>query len=149
MNLRPILSSLSRHKSAVAILLAEVALTCAILCNALFLIQRRLEAISVESGVQEASLLHISLTGIGEQQDAMAQTRTDLSSIKALPGVANASIVSQVPLTNSSWNSGVTRTADDQAEPINATMLARFRPTPTTNSTRMARLEILFITGCQ
>lgn len=122
MNLRPILSSLSRHKSAVAILLAEVALTCAILCNALFLIQRRLEAISVESGVQEASLLHISLTGIGEQQDAMAQTRTDLSSIKALPGVANASIVSQVPLTNSSWNSGVTRTADDQAEPINATM---------------------------
>ena len=94
-NFGPTLSALGKHKSAVAILLLEVALTCAILCNALFLIQRRLEAISVESGVQEASLLHISLTGIGEQQDAMAQTRTDLSSIKALPGVANASIVSQ------------------------------------------------------
>ena len=57
MNLRPILSSLARHKSAVAILFAEVALTCAILCNALFLIQRRLEAIHVDSGVEETGLL--------------------------------------------------------------------------------------------
>lgn len=122
MNIRPILSSLLRHKSAVAILLAEVALTCAILCNALFLIQRRLEAIHVKSGVQEASLLHISLTGIGEQQDAMAQTRADLAAMKALPGVANASLVSQLPLTNSSWNSGVTTTPDSQAKVINATM---------------------------
>lgn len=122
MNLRPILSSLSRHKSAVAILLAEVALTCAILCNALFLIQRRLEAINVESGVEEASLLHISLTGIGAQDDALAQTRADLAAVRALPGVANASLVSQIPLTNSSWNSGVTKTIDNQAQTLNATM---------------------------
>ena len=122
MNLRPILSSLARHKSAVAILFAEVALTCAILCNALFLIQRRLEAIHVDSGVEETGLLHISLTGIGEQDDAMAQTRTDLTALRSLPGVANASLVSQLPLTNSSWNSGVTKTMDDQAQSINATL---------------------------
>lgn len=122
MNLRPILSSLSRHKSAVGILLAEVALTCAILCNALFLIQRRLESINVESGVAESSLLYISLAGIGEQDDAMAQTRADLVALKALPGVANASLVSQVPLTNSSWNSGVTKMPENNAQPTNATM---------------------------
>lgn len=122
MNLRPILSSLSRHKSAVAILLAEVALTCAILCNALFLIQRRIEAINVDSGVEESGLLHISLTGIGQQDDAMAQTHADLAAIRALPGVANASLVSQVPLTNSSWNTGVTKAVDDKAQIMNATM---------------------------
>ena len=72
---RPILSTLSRHKSAVAILLLEVALTCAILCNALYLVHRRVEATGVQSGVDEAHLLHISLTGIGQQDDAMAQTR--------------------------------------------------------------------------
>ena len=88
MNLRPILSSLARHKSAVAILFAEVALTCAILCNAPFLIQRRLEAIHVDSGVAENGLPTNSLTGIGEQDDAMAQTRTDLTALRSLPGVA-------------------------------------------------------------
>ncbi|MDO5611557.1 MAG: ABC transporter permease [Pseudomonadota bacterium] len=119
---RPILSTLSRHKSAVAILLLEVALTCAILCNALYLVHRRVEAISIPSGMDEAHLLHISLTGIGQQDDAMAQTRADLAALRGLPGVANASMVSQVPLTNSSWNSGVENLPDDKGIVVNATM---------------------------
>ncbi len=119
---RPILSTLSRHKSAVAILLMEVALTCAILCNALYLVHRRVEAIGVQSGVDEAHLLHISLTGIGQQDDAMAQTRADLAALRALPGVANASMVSQVPLTNSSWNSNVSTLPDDKGISTNVTL---------------------------
>ncbi|MGY0504862.1 ABC transporter permease [Luteimonas sp. e5] len=120
--LRPIFSALSRHKSAVAILLLEVALTCAILCNALYLIHRRIDAVNVRSGVDEAHLLHISLAGIGQRDDAMAQTRADLAALRALPGVANASLVSQIPLTNSSWNSGVTLKPDDQGSLLNSTM---------------------------
>ncbi|RMH92844.1 FtsX-like permease family protein [Lysobacter pythonis] len=119
---RPILSALSRHKSAVAILLAEVALTCAILCNALFLIDRRIDAVSVRSGVDEAHLLHISLSGIGRQDNAMAQTRADLAALRALPGVANASLVSQLPLVNSSWNSGISTKPGAEGQMLNATM---------------------------
>lgn len=121
-HLRPILSALGRHKSAAAIVLLEIALTCAILCNALFVIQRRIESINTRSGVDEARLLHVSLTGIGQQDDAMAQTRTDLAALRALPGVANASMVSQLPLTRSSWNTSIDSKPDTVAPPLNTTL---------------------------
>lgn len=121
-NFGPTLSALGKHKSAVAILLLEVALTCAILCNALYLIHRRIEAVNVASGVDETHLLHISLTGIGNDDNAMAQTRADLAALRALPGVANASMVTQIPLNNSSWNSGVNSLPEDKGVGFNATM---------------------------
>src|SRR5690606_6038062 len=37
MDIRPILSTLSRHKTAAALIVFEIALSCAIICNALFL----------------------------------------------------------------------------------------------------------------
>ena len=42
MDIRPILSTLRRHKTAAALIVLEIALTCAIVCNALFLIGQRL-----------------------------------------------------------------------------------------------------------
>ena len=121
MNLRPTLSALSRHKSAALILLLEVALTCAILCHALFLIQRRINAIDVTTGVDEAHLVRIQLGGIGRDDDDRAQTLTDLAALRALPGVANASVLSQLPLVNSSWNTGLSTQLESDAS-INATM---------------------------
>ena len=38
MEVRPILSTLRRHKTAAALMVLEIAVTCAILCNAVFLI---------------------------------------------------------------------------------------------------------------
>ena len=43
MEIRPILSTLSRHKAAAALIVLEVALSCAIICNALFLVSQRVE----------------------------------------------------------------------------------------------------------
>ena len=47
MDIRPILSTLARHKTAAALIVLEVALSCAIICNAVFLITQRLERIDV------------------------------------------------------------------------------------------------------
>ena len=41
MEIRPILSSLRRHKTAAALIVLEIALSCAILCNAIFLVNGR------------------------------------------------------------------------------------------------------------
>ena len=43
MDIRPILSTLRRHKTAAALIVLEVALSCAIICNAVFLISTRLQ----------------------------------------------------------------------------------------------------------
>src|SRR3546814_8924611 len=53
MELRPILSTLLRHKTAAALIVLEIALSCAIVCNALFLIGNRIERINLVSGVAE------------------------------------------------------------------------------------------------
>ena len=42
MEIRPILSTLMRHKTAAALIVLEIALTCAIICNALFMIGARI-----------------------------------------------------------------------------------------------------------
>ena len=61
MDIRPILTTLRRHKTAAALIVLEIALTCAIVCNALFLIGQRLEKINQPSGIVEKELLEVRL----------------------------------------------------------------------------------------
>jgi putative ABC transport system permease protein len=42
MDILPILATLRRHKITAALLILQIALTCAIVCNAVFLIGQRL-----------------------------------------------------------------------------------------------------------
>ena len=59
MELRPILSTLRRHKTASALIVLEIALSCAIICNALFLIGGRLERMDRVSGIAEDTLVRV------------------------------------------------------------------------------------------
>ena len=43
MDIRPIFSTLRRHKTAAALIVIEIALACAIICNAIYLIDRRID----------------------------------------------------------------------------------------------------------
>ena len=122
MNIRPILSTLLRHKTAASLIVLEIALSCAIICNALFLIGTRITQIYEVSGVVENELVRIQLTGIGEDQNADVQTRSDLAMLRGLPGVKNATVVNQVPFVNSSWNSSVAMHKDQKHPTLNATV---------------------------
>src|SRR3546814_15027951 len=86
MELRPILSALLRHKTAAALIVLEIALSCAIVCTALFLIGNRIERINLVSGVAETEVVRVQLTGIGEDDTADALPRSDLASLRGLPG---------------------------------------------------------------
>ena len=65
MELRPILSTLMRHKTAAALIVLEIALTCAIICNALFMIGDRIKQLNEVSGIAEKELVRVQLTSIG------------------------------------------------------------------------------------
>src|SRR3546814_14578529 len=106
MELRPILSTLLRHKTAAALIVLEIALSCAIVCNALFLIGNRIERINLVSGVAENEVVRIQLTGIGEDDNADALNRSDLATLRGLPGVKAATVTNQVPFVHSSWKIG-------------------------------------------
>ncbi|MDH5824858.1 ABC transporter permease [Luteimonas sp. RD2P54] len=121
MDIRPILSTLLRHKTAAALIVVEIALSCAIICNALFLISNRVERINLVSGVADNEIVRIQITGIGEDDNAAALTRADLALLRGLPGVEAAVATNQVPFTNSSWNTSVGLVPDQQRPTANLT----------------------------
>ena len=121
MEIRPILSTLMRHKTAATLIVLEIALTCAIICNALFMIGERITQVSEVSGLAENELVRVQITAIGSDANAEAQTRADLAALRALPGVTAATVLNQVPFVNSSWNSGVRLKEEQTQSTMNAT----------------------------
>src|SRR5690606_12074134 len=122
MDIRPILSSLRRHRTAAALITLQIALTCAIVCNAVVLITERIGNLRAPSGVDEAGLVEVQLTGIGRDANAMALTREDLAAIRAIPGVIAATASNQLPLGLSAWNSPVNLAPDQEQPTLNAAL---------------------------
>ena len=122
MHFFPILSSLRRHRTAAALIVIEIALTCAIVCNAIFLIRERLARMDKSSGVAEDEIVRVQLTGIGRSSDAASLTEQDIRGLRAIPGVKTVAATNMVPFGNSSWNSDVSTIRDDPSSPVNAAM---------------------------
>ena len=122
MELRPILSTLRRHKTAAALIVLEIALSCAIICNALFLIGDRMENMQRTSGIDEQHLVRMQVGGIGNDEQAASMTASDLAALRAVPGVTNAAATNQVAFNNSSWNSSVNLTKEQTHQNLNSTI---------------------------
>ena len=120
MELRPILSTLRRHKITAWLLILEIALTCAIVCNAVFLIGQRLQRMDLPSGIAEHELVQIRMGQIGKSPDAKAQMETDLAALRQLPGVKQAAVINQLPfVSGGSSNSGLSLKPDQQQPTVN------------------------------
>ena len=102
MDIRPILSTLRRHKTASALIVFEIALSCAIVCNALFLIGTRLERMDRDTGMANDEIVRINSAGIGTNDNADAAVKTDLAELRAIPGLTFATSTKHVPFDNSS-----------------------------------------------
>lgn len=119
MDIRPILSTLRRHKTASALIVIEIALSCAIVCNALFLIGTRLDRMSRDTGMANDEIVRINTAGIGTDDNADAAVKTDLAALRAIPGVKYATSTNHVPFDSSSWNSSVSIKPDQQIPSMN------------------------------
>ena len=122
MHFLPILSTLRRHRTAAALIVLEIALTCAIVCNAIFLIRDRLARMDRPSGVVEDELVRVELTGIGTAADAHAVTAQDLAALRAVPGVKSVSSMNMLPFGGSSWNTGISLVGPEDPNSLNAGM---------------------------
>ncbi len=122
MDILPILSTLRRHKTAAGLIALEIALSCAIVSNAVFLIGDRLERMQRPSGLAESEIVQVQLVGGAKDRSAQAVTREDLAALRALPGVRSAAGTNQIPYGGSSWNLDV-ELQPNQANPtLNATV---------------------------
>jgi len=107
MDIRPILSTLRRHKTAAALIVIEIALTCAIVSNAVFVIGNRVERMDTPTGMVEAELLHLRVASIARVENADATTAQDLAVLRGLPGVKSAAIVNQLPFGANSSDTSI------------------------------------------
>ncbi|HEX4023907.1 MAG TPA: FtsX-like permease family protein [Steroidobacteraceae bacterium] len=95
----PIFSSIRRNKVGAALIALQVAVTLAVLCNALFIIQQRTVQSRRASGVaDESSVFVITNHWVGHSGDLAARERADLTGLRSLPQVADASVSIDHPL---------------------------------------------------
>lgn len=118
MEIRPILSTLRRHKLTAILLTLQVAFTCAIVSNVAFMIVHREQRVSIRTGIAEDQLSVIRVEGIQQGANPQAQHATDLAALRAIPGVESVVATDgSLPLSESSRFQGVcpTKQALEQA----------------------------------
>ncbi len=109
MELRPILSALMRNKTGPILVAVQVALSLAILANALHVVNLRQQTSARASGVAgEHEVFHMRVRNLDTAgfEQAIATREHELATLRALPGVVAAAEVNQVPLTNSGNSNG-------------------------------------------
>jgi putative ABC transport system permease protein len=107
MTMHPIVSALKHHKTTVILVVLEIALTCAIVTNALFLIGDRLDAMQVTTGVADSELVWARSSGLDDDATPTARAglvAADLSALRAMSGVTSAAMVNSLPLSSNYWS---------------------------------------------
>jgi putative ABC transport system permease protein len=108
MTVLPILAALKRHKAGTVLIALQIALTLAIVCNALFIIQQRVAHVVRPSGVMESELLTVQNRWVGvDDASSEALTRGDLVALRGLAGVADASYSNSYPLRGGGMSLGI------------------------------------------
>jgi putative ABC transport system permease protein len=110
MEIRPILSALLRNKTGPVLVAVQVALSLAILANALHIVQVRQAVSARSSGVaNEEQIFGVSVRHVekGSNEEQLAWQHRETAMLRAVPGVLSVAAASQVPMSRSGSYSGL------------------------------------------
>lgn len=124
MHIQPILAALRRHRAGTVLIALQIALTLAIVCNALFIIQQRLAHLSEPTGIDEADLFVIDSQWAGESSDKQidSQIQSDLAALRQLPSVRDAAPSNSYPLRGGGWDDFITMTPEQVKKTTDASV---------------------------
>jgi len=115
MRLHPIIAALKQHKAGVVLIVLQIALTLAIVSNAVFIIAQRLDRVNRATGVDEANLFRISTLFVGaplsddkaslDKLDALQLS--DVDTLRHVPDVLSVSASNAMPLQGGIWVGGI------------------------------------------
>jgi putative ABC transport system permease protein len=107
MAIGPILASLRAHRMPALLIVAEIALSCAVLCNAVSMIGQSMDDIRLPNAIDEQGISVVQLTG-SDANSAASDIPRDLAILRAIPGVRAAATSHAMPLDNSGlgWTFG-------------------------------------------
>lgn len=124
MQIKPILSALRRHKAGTFLIAMQIALTLAIVCNALFIIHQRIAHLSEPTGIDEPNIFVIKSEWVGHPDSPRvdAMIREDLQVLRQVPGVQNVTPSNSYPLRGGGWDDSVKLKPDQLQDSSGATI---------------------------
>ncbi|MCJ8274387.1 MAG: ABC transporter permease [Psychrosphaera sp.] len=106
--IRPILSAMLQHKSRAVLIILQMALTLAIVSNALFIIDERIQLMDRETGYAKEQLFSSFMIGLDGGADQSQQLEADEQMLRSIPGVIDAVVINHTPIAGSgsasSWD---------------------------------------------
>jgi putative ABC transport system permease protein len=106
--IRPILAALKRHKAGTILIVLQIALTFAVICNAFFIVEQRIDRMGRPTGMTENDLLTVQYRWAGVDAESIPSlTRSDLQALRSLPGVEDATQTGSYPLSGHSSTEGI------------------------------------------
>lgn len=96
-----------RNKTGAILIALQIAVTMAIMVNAISIMQERGRMMARPSGVDEPNIFSISSIGFAENFNERATIEEDLAALRAMPGVVNAIQSNSVPLSGGGWSMGL------------------------------------------
>jgi putative ABC transport system permease protein len=98
LDIRPILSSLMRNRTGAVLVAIQIAITLAVLVNAVYIVHQRVEKMGRPTRIDDQNLFAVSIAEFTDRFDYDASIREDLDYLRSVPGVVSASISNSVPL---------------------------------------------------
>ena len=102
MEIRPILASLRKHRIPAILIVLEIALACAVLCNAVFMIGQRVVDIHRSNAIDEQGIGVITVDG-ADPKMASSEIPSNLARLRGIAGVQAVAVTNTVPLSNNNW----------------------------------------------
>ena len=106
-NSRHIRLAIYRRRFGAVLIAVQIALTLAILSNAVTLIVERLTWSSQSTGIDEDNILFAYAENVDVNADLRAEQASDLAALRAIPGVMDAYATNSFPLQGGGWSIAV------------------------------------------
>jgi putative ABC transport system permease protein len=107
MEIVPILAALRRNKVGAILVTLQIALTLAVVANAMAIIQDHIAVMRRPSGMDEANIFTLQNHWVGDPPDLRASIEADLVALRNIPGVVDAEATNSYPLRGGGWSWGI------------------------------------------
>jgi putative ABC transport system permease protein len=101
MEIRPTLSALLRNRAGPILVALQIAITLAIVVNAVFLTYQRVSHIGRPTGIDDQNIFSFWVTAYEKDADFLGMVREDMAMLRQMPGIIDAAPMQQVPLSGS------------------------------------------------
>lgn len=122
MEIGPIWRALQRQRTSYVLIALQIAVTMALMVNAIAIIQERMRLMGRDSGIDEDNIFYVNSNSFDPDQDFQAMVAADLEMIRNTAGVVSAILTNSVPLQGGGWGQRVQTEPGAEVDAVGAAL---------------------------